>query len=100
MDAPHGFVGGFEIAGKRRRVEKGRPVPVANELLTQGGQAAGIAGQAKRKSLVTLSESAINSGMPAALSKLPATRDGNVSPGKVSTGKPTHSASVAVVWAL
>ena len=42
---------------------------------------------------------AINSGSPRACSRLPATRETKVWPVSVSTGQPTHKASLAVVWA-
>jgi hypothetical protein len=41
----------------------------------------------------------ISSSMPAALTRLPQTRDGKARPGTVSTGTPIHIASEAVVCA-
>jgi len=44
--------------------------------------------------------SVTSSASPTAASRLAATRDTKVSPESVISGKPVHSASLAVVWAL
>ena len=95
---PHLQIGRLDVAGEALGVKQRMRQPFVASCLQYCSRTDGSC--ASRNASVSWSSMSCvtSSGSPIALSRLAATRPANEPPSRVTTGRPAHSASLAVVW--